>query len=81
MAVQKIHSEITADASDAAVIGAVGTAKMRAACPKCGEAVAPDAKFCGSCGHKLDIQRHCTNCGAALAANAKFCGECGTLAS
>ena len=78
MAVQKIHSDVTADASDVAVIGAVGSAKMRAACPNCGNAVEPNAKFCGNCGQKLDVQRHCTNCGAALQANAKFCGECGT---
>jgi len=78
MAVQKIRSEITADAADAGVIGAVGTEKMQAACPNCGTAVEPNAKFCPNCGQKLDAQRHCTNCGAALSANSKFCGECGT---
>jgi hypothetical protein len=78
MAVEKIRAEVTADAADASVISAVGTDKMRAACPNCGSAVAPNAKFCGSCGYKLDAEHHCTNCGAALALNAKFCGECGT---
>jgi predicted nucleic acid-binding Zn ribbon protein len=78
MAVQQIRSEITADAADVGVIGAVGTQKMRAACPNCGTAVEPNAKFCPNCGNKLDTERHCTNCGAALQANARFCGECGT---
>jgi predicted nucleic acid-binding Zn ribbon protein len=81
MAVEQIRSTVTADAADAAVIGAVGTTKMKAACPNCGTAVEPGAKFCGNCGHKLDVQRHCTNCGAPLANTARFCAECGTPAA
>jgi predicted nucleic acid-binding Zn ribbon protein len=78
MAVDKIRSSVGVDAADDKVIGSVGSATMRAACPNCGAAVAPNAKFCPECGQKLDTQRHCTNCGAALPTGAKFCGECGT---
>lgn len=78
MAVEQIRAGITADAADVATIGAVGTVKMKAACPNCGTAVEPGAKFCPNCGQKLDQQRHCTNCGAPLANTARFCGECGT---
>ena len=76
-AMEKISSDVTADADDVETIGSVGTTKMKAACPKCGAPLAPGAKFCPECGEKLSTQRHCTECGAALPANAKFCGECG----
>jgi predicted nucleic acid-binding Zn ribbon protein len=81
-AMEKIMTDVTADAEDAKVISSVGTNKVKAtaACSKCGAALAPGAKFCPECGEKVSAQKHCTECGAALPPNAKFCGECGAKA-
>ena len=52
----------------------------RVACPKCGGANAPDAKFCHECGAKMDVaveKASCVKCGTPLQAGAKFCNECG----
>jgi len=47
-------------------------------CPNCGATVADGAKFCGSCGTKIEIkQNSCPQCGTALPAGAKFCSTCG----
>ena len=49
-------------------------------CVKCGQALAPGAKFCPSCGHKVGAaatKATCTSCGAPLAPGAKFCAKCG----
>ena len=46
-------------------------------CPQCGNANAPNAKFCTECGAKQG-KALCPNCQAELAAGAKFCTECGT---
>ncbi|MBN1486876.1 MAG: zinc ribbon domain-containing protein [Anaerolineae bacterium] len=50
----------------------------RAACPNCGAALNPGAKFCAECGTRIEEKRYCIECGAELAAKAKFCPECGT---
>lgn len=46
------------------------------ACPSCGHALAPDARFCGECGNRLPHER-CRSCGHQLEASAKFCAQCG----
>lgn len=46
-------------------------------CPACDAFNAEGAKFCQSCGEKLDVPICCTACGATLKLGAKFCGECG----
>lgn len=51
--------------------------QLRAACPACGAAVKPDAKFCAECGGPIKQSRFCTGCGTALEANARFCPDCG----
>jgi membrane protease subunit (stomatin/prohibitin family) len=76
-ALDKIQSDVTVDADDAAVIGGVGTAKVRASCPNCNAPLAANAKFCPECGYKLQEKKFCAECGAALTAGAKFCPECG----
>ncbi|HEX7296851.1 MAG TPA: SPFH domain-containing protein [Pyrinomonadaceae bacterium] len=55
-------------------------AASRVACPKCGGANAPGAKFCHECGAKMDVGAEtvpCVKCGTALQAGTKFCNECG----
>lgn len=49
------------------------------ACPRCGEANDPDAKFCDHCGAPLT--RTCPSCGEANAPDAKFCDHCGQALS
>lgn len=46
-------------------------------CEKCGETIAEDAKFCGSCGTAVEMKKECPNCGAEVG-SAKFCNSCGT---
>ena len=50
-------------------------------CPRCGSALAPDAKFCDTCGLTLQaIDVHpiqCPQCGAPMLPDAKFCNACG----
>jgi len=55
--------------------------RLRAACPKCGAAIKPGAKFCGQCGAPLGQRRFCTQCGTPLDANVKFCPQCGARQS
>ena len=43
-------------------------------CPKCGQPLNEDAKFCGQCGAAV---RHCSTCGAELKDGAAYCGQCG----
>lgn len=45
-------------------------------CPKCGEELEEDAKFCTYCRAK--IVSECPKCKKILKPNAKFCSECGT---
>ena len=65
-------------------IGAVNNAPIQNAlaqgnaCPKCGAACAPEAKFCLNCGEKLGVAgTACPECGSALPVGAKFCMNCG----
>jgi len=54
---------------------------LRAACPKCGAAARPGAKFCAECGTPLKQNRFCTECGSPIEANVKFCPQCGARQS
>lgn len=47
-----------------------------AACPECKAKLKPDAKFCTSCGTKIE-QKLCADCKAPLKLGAKFCASCG----
>ncbi len=64
-------------AAAAAAAAPAAPAEATVACPKCGAANTPGAKFCQECGTGLG-PKTCANCGAELAADAKFCPECGT---
>lgn len=44
-------------------------------CPSCQHANNDSARFCESCGAKLE--RNCASCGEALSPNARFCPGCG----
>ncbi len=53
-------------------------------CPKCKNALKETAKFCTTCGYKIDMQTGyatkslaCSGCGAPLKEGAKFCTGCG----
>lgn len=53
-------------------------------CSKCKEVVNLGARFCPSCGNKIEIQvivspsnKFCENCGAKVNGDSKFCQECG----
>ena len=58
------------------------------ACPSCGADLAEGAKFCSSCGAKVEEPEievvdaeavpPCSNCGAELEPGAAFCNQCGT---
>lgn len=50
---------------------------MQRRCPACNSPILPDAKFCESCGAKIEPIRLCVNCGAPLPPDAKFCETCG----
>ena len=66
-----------AAAPAAAAAAAAAPSAATVACPTCGTANPPGAKFCQECGGVLGAKK-CTNCGAELAPGAKFCAECGT---
>lgn len=44
-------------------------------CPKCGNPVPANSKFCPNCGSQMGTP--CPNCGAMLPDGAKFCPSCG----
>ena len=44
-------------------------------CPACQNANLPGQKFCGACGHALEMA--CPQCGVSNPPHYKFCGECG----
>lgn len=52
-------------------------------CNNCGADLADNAKFCTSCGAKVENSapqggpKHCPNCGSQLAEGASFCTNCG----
>ncbi len=58
---------------------------MSVICSKCGHELPDGAKFCGSCGNKIEAQKSeglvCKTCGSPLKVGAKFCGVCGSSAS
>lgn len=45
-------------------------------CPSCHNQVRQGAKFCDSCGNKMQAQ--CANCHGELRPGARFCDSCGT---
>lgn len=53
-------------------------------CPRCGQALRPQARFCAHCGQAVAVQTtgqpaiHCPNCGRPLRSQARFCSGCGT---
>jgi membrane protease subunit (stomatin/prohibitin family) len=49
-------------------------------CPDCKNPVAPDARFCPSCGHHLMVIQQCGACGKNLPPTARFCPHCGAPA-
>jgi len=52
-------------------------------CKNCGQTVPDGAKFCGSCGTRVQEERKggfCSICGAKLEPGAQFCASCGTKA-
>ncbi len=48
-------------------------------CAKCGTPLPPDAKFCSSCGTKVEEApaSFCRHCGTVLKSAARFCHSCG----
>ena len=61
------------------IISVKGIIMMK--CPKCGEEISPNAKFCKYCGTKAKQALYCENCGAELADDSVFCPECGQKVS
>lgn len=49
-------------------------------CTQCGQELGEGAKFCYSCGAKVQ-NTFCSKCGAEMPSDAKFCGSCGSKAS
>jgi len=49
------------------------------ACPKCGDMLKPDARFCSSCGAPCAQApiRKCAACGVGIKSGARFCAGCG----
>jgi len=47
------------------------------ACPSCNTPNPAGAKFCGSCGKPMAVEKECPACKAKMPANAKFCPSCG----
>ncbi len=58
---------------------AVATPAGGPACVGCGPRPEPDARFCSSCGRRLQAGGACARCGAALAPDSRYCEACGTL--
>lgn len=59
--------------------GGGGAAEKSVACPDCGKANLPSAKFCADCGGSMQVVKvPCVKCGAELREGAKFCSECGS---
>jgi hypothetical protein len=66
----------TAEPSPPEPAAAVGDAALTGrACPSCGHAVRPGAKFCEECGAAQP--RACPSCGTPVRASVKFCTGCG----
>jgi len=75
--VQQQAQEAAAAEQAAATAAPAAAAAAGVACPTCGAANAPGAKFCQECGGALTTKK-CANCGTDLAPGTKFCPECGT---
>ncbi|MGO8861927.1 MAG: SPFH domain-containing protein [Acidimicrobiales bacterium] len=60
----------------APIADAQPAAPATVACPSCQAQVREGAKFCDSCGSKMQAQ--CASCQAELRPGAKFCDSCGT---
>jgi membrane protease subunit (stomatin/prohibitin family) len=58
--------------------GGTPSAPALVTCPAC-HAEVPPAKFCNSCGAKLDVpaKAFCSECGKEMPAGSKFCPSCG----
>lgn len=50
-------------------------------CTFCGVELPDEAKFCYSCGKKVEKEALCPKCGTKLQKDAKYCMECGTCVS
>ena len=48
-----------------------------AVCPNCGKPFAPEARFCGHCGHAWPAAPKCPSCGKELTDDSRFCTQCG----
>lgn len=53
-----------------------------AVCQVCGTKNAPNTKFCGNCGSKIEVceppqSKPCPSCGASVPSGVKFCNDCG----
>jgi membrane protease subunit (stomatin/prohibitin family) len=68
--------EAPAPAEAAAAATQAPPAAGTVTCPSCQNQVRDGAKFCDSCGNKM--QATCANCQAELRAGARFCDSCGT---
>lgn len=50
-------------------------------CTRCGHDNRESARFCGGCGHALNIERACARCGSGIPAGNSFCDACGNRLS
>lgn len=59
--------------------GAEAAQERTVKCKNCGTDLPVNAKFCFSCGHKMEAPAkiYCARCGASLPVNARFCMNCG----
>jgi len=76
----KMAEQLTGAPSSPAPSPAPVPAAAAVACAACRAPVAAGAKFCPSCGVKMEAPaaKFCANCGKELGSGEKFCPECGT---
>lgn len=60
-------------------MGAQPVPLAAAVCPKCGQALTPEARFCFQCGEKIEqvTAHYCVKCGCKIPESASFCPNCG----
>ena len=75
--VEEIHAHAEMAEEDKKLGAEYWKETIRANCPHCEAPLASNAKFCPSCGAKLDQSTNCRKCNAKLTPGAKFCPECG----